>query len=107
MCLDAFKGRYTDEVDADDDDAAAADDLSWLPEDFHVVIGQRGRPKLVHRGYAFTRNKIAQGKSYWSCNQVKQHGCRARLVLWRKLLGVKLTQTEHTHAPVYGDFGLK
>lgn len=81
------------------------DDLSWLPQDFSVMVGQRGRPKLVHGGFSFTRNKIVQGKAYWSCAQVKQRCCRARLVLWRKVQGVKFTQPVHTHDPEFETSG--
>lgn len=90
--------------DANDDDYDD-DDLSWLPPGFRIVPGQRGRPKLVHAGYAFTKNKRLLGKTYWCCAQVRQSACRARLVLWRRELSVKVTQPEHTHGPEFGETG--
>lgn len=74
-------------------------DLSWLPAEFSFVPGQRGNPKLVHRGYSFTKNKTVNGKSYWSCAQVKTHKCRARIVIGHTPDEIKFTQTSHTHVP--------
>lgn len=64
-------------------------------------MGQRGKPKLVVKGYAFIRNKTTAERLYWICAHTKSKKCRARLVTPKdeNVQQLILKNVVHNHKP--------
>lgn len=56
--------------------------LSDFYRDYEVSATQRGRPKLIHKGFSYTAHIIYKNDpyKYWHCDQ-RWKGCKVRGVL--------------------------
>ncbi|KNC31605.1 hypothetical protein FF38_12841 [Lucilia cuprina] len=61
-------------------------------DSIYFVMGQRGKPKLVVKGYAFIRNKTTAERLYWNCAHTKSNKCRAHLEQLARKSGITITR---------------
>lgn len=68
---------------------------------FSYVTGFRGSRKLKCGRYSFTKNKISQNRTYWSCARAGLHKCKARVVTITKgdVQLVVIKNAAHNHEP--------
>lgn len=74
------------------------------PSNLTFVTGQRGMPKLIHRGYSFCRNKANNSTTYWRCSALRLTGCKARVVTNEQQGVCSSTSPQHNHDPDYEQF---
>lgn len=73
-----------------------------LIQNLVFITGQRGLPKLVHKGCSFVKNKENKESTYWRCSLMKTSKCRARLVTSRNR--VSPSSPQHNHAPEFRNY---
>lgn len=71
----------------------------WLQGKLQFTLSQRGKPLLVHDGYAFGIQYIRKDKKYWQCNLSRKFNCKAR-VTTTDTGEIIITNNEHCHTEI-------
>lgn len=72
-----------------------------------VVIGQRGRPKIIYHGFSYCCAKIIKNRAYWVCSKEKSKKCKARLISDTYKGELMVKYNIHNHEMEYDKQGFK
>lgn len=67
----------------------------------HYPIKSKVITKLFHQGFSYYRSKQVNQATYWVCDRTKQSNCRARITIFEDQRVYKVTNSYHTHDPMY------
>lgn len=66
-----------------------------------ALLGQRGKPQILHDGFTYCCAKLIRDRGYWVCSKEKSRKCRARLISDSGRGTLKVKNSKHTHEPEY------
>lgn len=70
-------------------------------EPVEMILGQRGKPQIIHNGYTYCCAKLIRGRGYWVCSKEKSRRCRARYISDKNSGIFYVKNPTHTHDPEF------